>query len=534
LQRGMGDCSSSDKGDPLENDLDRIAAQPRVSEEVPPLDPRNNSPIITLFVENRGRKIKVSVPQAQTVLHLKQLMASQLDILPEDAASLDIQFCDSSLPAAASLWDNGLRDQADVVLGGMENAVDFFEAVRQGDLNTCKFVCDQASHRLKSVNKFGRTAVHEAAMRGQAQVLVLLLEPGTADLNATADSGETPLHFVAYCVDTAKSTQMTQLLIAAGANLNARSETQRTPCHVAAVNGQDGSLACLVDAGAATDCLDTNGESILSLGIRYPSDRFSREQHHSAAGRIAETLVAADAEWCLPLLCEAVWQNQESVVRVLLGVLLDDALVVDAGGNTPLHKVSRSSLTVLNLLLDAFPDWVNTVNNANHTPLYSLLSNWQRDNLANDVCADAQAVLVQTMLNAGCEWRAAGSALHHVLTGATALVLVNHFDQPYAPRPPISELDLIIPNSGSYRKDGGTPLHSAAAAGLDDVVEVLIGAGANKEALNEDQMTPLQLAEENQPDSWRSEKEKEERFARVIMWLCSDTSCDESDESDHL
>jgi len=530
----MGNCSSSDEGGPLENDLRRIAAQPRVSEEVP-LDPRDNSPIIVLFVEHGGRKIEVSVPQAQTVLYLKKLMASQLDILPEDAASLDIQFCDSSLPGEASLWETGLRDKADVVLSGMANAVDFFEAVSQGDLSTCKLVCEQASHRLKSVNKFGRTAVHEAAMCGQPQALALLLEPGTADLNATADSGETPLHFVAYCQDTAKCTLMTQMLISAGAELNARSETQRTPCHVAAVNGQDGSLAFLVEAGASTDCLDSNGESILSLGIRYPSDRVSREQHHLAAGRIAEILVAVDVEWCLPLLCEAVWQNQESVVRVLLSALLSanhrPALVVDGGGNTPLHQVSRSSLTVLKLLLDAFPDWVNAVNNANHTPLYSLLSTWQHDNSGHHVRADAQAVMVQTMLDAGCQWNAAGSALHYAKNRATALVLVKYFHRPYAPEPPVPELDRMIPNSRSYHKNGGTPLHTAAAVGLDDVVEVLIRAGANTEALNEDQMTPMQLAEQNQRDAWRSaDPEKQAGFARVIMLLCSDASCDESDE----
>ena len=515
----MGDCSSSDKrDDPLEKDLQRIASEPRV--EV--LDPRDNSPIIVLFVENGGRKVEVSVPQAQTVLHLKQLMASRLDFLPEDAASLDIQFCDSSLPAEASLWDSGLRDQADVVLGGMANAVDFFKAVTQGDLNTCKLVLDQAPHRLKSVNKFGRTAVHEAAMRGQPQVLALLLEPGTADLDATADSGETPLHFVAYCEDTDKCTMMTLMLIAAGANLNARSDTQRTPCHVAAVNGQDGSLAFLVEAGAGTDCLDQNGDSILSLGIRYPSGRISTEQQHSAAGRIAETLVAADAGSCLPLLCEAVCQNQESVVRVLLGALGDRGdthVVVDDRGDTPLHKVSRSSMTVLKLLLDAFPDWVNVVNNAGHTPLCSLLLSGTAQ------AAEAQAAMVQTMLNAGFEWRAAGSALHHVKFGATALVLVNH-----SASLGISELDLRIPSASAYRCDGGTPLHSAAAAGWDDVVEVLIGACADIEALNEHQMTPMQLAEKNQPESWRDRTLESDKFARVIMLLCSDLSCDESDE----
>lgn len=52
-------------------------------------------------------------------------------------------------------------------------------------------------------------------------------------------------------------------------------------------------------------------------------------------------------------------------------------------------------------------------------------------------------------------------------------------------------------NINAKGESGFSPLHTAAAYGRANVTEFLISRGANVNAMNDDQMTPLDLAETN-------------------------------------
>ncbi|CAM9931736.1 unnamed protein product, partial [Heterosigma akashiwo] len=99
------------------------------------------------------------------------------------------------------------------------------------------------------------------------KVVRQLLEAGS-DANATALSNITgmgdnctPVHFAAWH----GTEQAMRQLVAAGANLEACTEYQRTPLHLAAQRGRVELIRQLVGAGANLEARDTNQSTPLHL-----------------------------------------------------------------------------------------------------------------------------------------------------------------------------------------------------------------------------------------------------------------------------
>ncbi len=82
------------------------------------------------------------------------------------------------------------------------------------------------------VNEDGFTPLHRAAQEGHKELAELLLAKG-ADVNAKTTDGATPLHRAAHY----GHQQLAELLLAKGADVNAKSIDGVTPVHVAAQQG---------------------------------------------------------------------------------------------------------------------------------------------------------------------------------------------------------------------------------------------------------------------------------------------------------
>jgi ankyrin repeat protein len=54
--------------------------------------------------------------------------------------------------------------------------------------------------------------------------------------------------------------QQMELLLACGAHVHIRDRSERTPVHLAAINGHDESIRKLLDSGAALEPLDQQGQ----------------------------------------------------------------------------------------------------------------------------------------------------------------------------------------------------------------------------------------------------------------------------------
>lgn len=148
-----------------------------------------------------------------------------------------------------------------------------------GDVSALRFLLAHG----ESLDSLGPNALSEAAFHGHWRLCELLLEQG-ADVNLPLDdTGETPLHAALCTADRAAHDLVLKVLLANGADPNrttkASVETQafmrdcrtkgETPLHRAAAFGTEETVQMLLDAGANLEARDANGETPLSWGSWY-------------------------------------------------------------------------------------------------------------------------------------------------------------------------------------------------------------------------------------------------------------------------
>ena len=86
-------------------------------------------------------------------------------------------------------------------------------------------------------------------------VINLINEEGTANIDARDMDGNTPLHIAARC----NRKNIVQVLIHKGANVNAKNKRGNTPLHWAAVTAALETARILIDAGADPRITNKNG-----------------------------------------------------------------------------------------------------------------------------------------------------------------------------------------------------------------------------------------------------------------------------------
>ena len=151
--------------------------------------------------------------------------------------------------------------------------------------------CEDASFDFNSKGKEGRTPLHLSAIHSyDVSVIEALIEFG-ADVNARDDSGSTPLHWAT--IDGVRPEMMVyydmndaihvsppdgylrariDVLLDAGANVNARDIDGSTPLHYAAARSPDPVIIQdLVAAGSDVNAIDLYGETPLHWAARYTS-----------------------------------------------------------------------------------------------------------------------------------------------------------------------------------------------------------------------------------------------------------------------
>jgi len=145
-----------------------------------------------------------------------------------------------------------------------------------GDVSAIKFLLNHGESLRSLGNDFG---LSDAAFHSHWRLCEFLIESG-ADVNFTSpETGETPLHS-ALCSNTRKTASdlVVKVLLAHGADPNRKTlpgkETggfmrdvktkAETPLHRAAAFADESTIQLLLDAGAAVDAKDVNGDSPLT------------------------------------------------------------------------------------------------------------------------------------------------------------------------------------------------------------------------------------------------------------------------------
>jgi len=206
---------------------------------------------------------------------------------------------------------------------------------------------------------FQKTALHRAAISGRKDVAELLLAKG-ADVNARDSYISAPLHYAAQNGHSA----VAELLIARGADINARNSAGDRPLQGAARYDRKDTIKLLLEKGATI----SNIHLAAYMGDLVKIEGFIQE---------GVDINVLDGHGYAPL-HYAAQNNQKEVIELLISKGAD-VNVKNWGGETPLHiAVSRGHKDIVELLIAKGAD-INVKNNRGQTPLDIALSRNRKD-----------------------------------------------------------------------------------------------------------------------------------------------------------
>jgi len=423
------------------------------------------------------------------------------------------------------------------------------QASRTGDAPTMAALL-KAGASVGKPHSDGETPLMASARTGNVDAVRLLIEAG-GDVNASDSyQGETALMWAAAEGHAA----VVELLLKAGADANraARVTTIEdrknsdhptgglTPLMFAARNGHEAVVRALAAAGA--DLKATNGDGATATVIAIVNDRFD----------LAKTLLDLGAD-----------PNDGSLYfAVDMHDATSDMRARDGSRLRANHPNTLTSLDLVRLLLDRGADpnkpFIGQLHSTtlccgeqiNATPFFRAA-----------IAADVEALKLMIARGAQIEWsptevkkdtdkdKPAGRGNPNVGKTPVMLAMVGGrgaafaagpgFDRLGPPpfreesnREPADAVKVLLAagaNPNAKAPDGSTPLHQAVAARQVAIIRALVGAGARLDAVNQDNLTPLQLAEKPEPPpppgnntdarTWRPKRDTREEVIAAVREL---------------
>jgi ankyrin repeat protein len=281
--------------------------------------------------------------------------------------------------------------------------------------------------------------IHDAARLGKIDSVKIMLAAKPELINSRNETEATPLHSAAYN----GQTEVAEYLLSAGADINALTNSGSTPLHGAAFYGHLEAAKLLIVHGANLNVANRAGYVPL-LGA-------------AVAGHIdiVKALIEAGAdtsvrvnEGRLNALMLAAFGGHQDVVEYLITKGFDLKQVTDTGENF-LHVAADSdSLKMVRMGLDQGID-PNSTNNYGETPLHQAVISLFRREMTSQ-----KAEIIKALLAGGADIDCRDTA-------------------------------------------GNSPLIYAVQSGKSEAVSLLITAGANVSNINNDGITPLVRAIEN-------------------------------------
>lgn len=348
--------------------------------------------------------------------------------------------------------------------------------VEHGDAIVISFWLNWTDVDVNLKNKLGNTALMMAVQRGYEDVVNLLLKHH-ADIKAKNIKGQLPQHEAAIY----GYVSIVKILLEAGADALARDVEDKSPLHYAAMKGHADVVKMLIRTGVDVRKETRNGNSLLHLA--------AGEGH----GAVVKVLLDAGADF------KAKNKNGE--------------LPLHTAANARYHMEIRWSesryIAVAELLLKDATS-VNERDNRGWTPLHFTLHSWPFELFWWNKAVE---LLVENGADVNAQAQDGESPLHVAVINAgedaTKLLLKGGADVERKDNNGVTPLHAaclegrskptkLLLESGAdieakdkYRE---TPLHKAVRRG-PELVELLIAHNANLLSKNNNNLTPLELAQ---------------------------------------
>jgi uncharacterized protein len=313
--------------------------------------------------------------------------------------------------------------------------------------------------------------IHYAAQFGHKEILILLLEYGASDIDATNGSSETPLHLSMKArYESFNKDGMTKLLLDLGADPEIRDHWGRTPLALAAITGDEEVVQKLLASHVRLETRDSRGRTALFSAALRGQDRMVQILAMNGA-----EVDATDEEGVSALFAVAAAVKDEDQMSVVSRARSTFSSKISIERNSNDQSQRSFALTderiIQNLInVGADRDFKNALG---HTPLYAATVS-SKDQIAQ--------FLVERGADASVIYRDGDTVLHQAaknrMVALASLVLQKW--------PTVSQ--------GNAAKE--TPLHLAATNSEATMLSLLLSHGADPEIRDEKGRTALHFAAE--------------------------------------